>query len=143
MEKSISTPVYTTFDHQTLLLQHQLYLIIYMNNMNTCIFPSYFTSIQIPEKNTYIIHFFSKTFPMYFNYGLIYWSHLSVQHFVRSIKKNTETVPARFPSPLSQSPPWPRHPTTFRDDNVTFFGYFPKQCGNTWGSYGNSKKPGL
>ena len=20
--------------------------------------------------------------------------------------------------------------------------YFPKQCGNTWGSYGSSKKPG-
>ena len=27
---------------------------------------------------------------------------------------------------------------------VVFFVavFFPKQCGNTWGSYGNSKKPG-
>ena len=22
------------------------------------------------------------------------------------------------------------------------FVFFPKQCGNTWGSYGNGKKPG-
>ena len=30
----------------------------------------------------------------------------------------------------------------FLDPNWQFFGRFPKQCGNTWGSYGKCKKPG-
>ena len=25
---------------------------------------------------------------------------------------------------------------------VVWWCFFPKQCGNTWGSYGNSKRPG-
>ena len=29
-----------------------------------------------------------------------------------------------------------------KSSNARIFVFFPKQCGNTWGSYGNGKKPG-
>ena len=29
-----------------------------------------------------------------------------------------------------------------RDSAMLGLCFFPKQCGNTWGSYGNSKRPG-